>query len=503
MPISPRLRRSLWIVGWSHRQWRLCVIFSLAVVAPVAGPAQSWDSSPPTKSNGNAGPAFATVGDQPVAVQTFPPSSASANANANATGITVTDPTYAPIVRPGEVTAEGAQSAAPSAAPSAAQSAAQSAGASTDNSGTGDATKPEDKVASLIDGFQLRVGDMQFKIGGYVKFDAIYDFQDAGISDYFDPNTIPFENAHGAHSRWHARQSRLTLDVRTDTSWGQAKIYVEGDFFGTGNAFRLRHAYGELGHWLAGQAFSTLFDPDGFLDSLDFNGPSGNALFRTAQLRWSSDWRNNWRWIVSIEEPNNNVVAPIPGEFRARMPSLVSALHRRWNSGHIYVSGSVGEARHFDVDQIESTAPTWAGIVTLVHRFGKNRLVAKYGASKGFVLFGQHRDIQVTPQDGIHLGSDGIETPLTQGYVVGLERRWNDHFRTATAIRSGLFDNLPEQEDDALHGNHYFLTNLIWSPLGTNQFDVGIEYLWGQRENKNGATRDAHRLQMSMIYHIR
>jgi hypothetical protein len=44
----------------------------------------------------------------------------------------------------------------------------------------------------------------------------------------------------------------------------------------------------------------------------------------------------------------------------------------------------------------------------------------------------------------------------------------------------------------------YFAGNLIWSPV--KQMDIGGEFLWGQRENKNGAVGTARRIQFSTKY---
>ena len=61
--------------------------------------------------------------------------------------------------------------------------------------------------------------------------------------------------------------------------------------FGTGvdegqTTFRLRHAYGELGAFGAGQTWSPFMDPDVFPNSLEYWGPTGMVFFRNVQLRW-------------------------------------------------------------------------------------------------------------------------------------------------------------------------------------------------------------------------
>jgi hypothetical protein len=44
----------------------------------------------------------------------------------------------------------------------------------------------------------------------------------------------------------------------------------------------------------------------------------------------------------------------------------------------------------------------------------------------------------------------------------------------------------------------YFAGNLVWSPI--DHMDIGGEYLWGQRDNKNGDVGTARRIQFSTKY---
>ena len=65
----------------------------------------------------------------------------------------------------------------------------------------------------------------------------------------------------------------------------------EFELFGTGvdagqTTFRLRHAYGELGHFGAGQTWSPFMDPDVFPNSIEYWGPNGMVFFRNVQARW-------------------------------------------------------------------------------------------------------------------------------------------------------------------------------------------------------------------------
>ena len=72
---------------------------------------------------------------------------------------------------------------------------------------------------------------------------------------------------------------------------GDLKTTFEFELFGTGvdegqTTFRLRHAYGELGAFGAGQYWSPFMDPDVFPNSLEYWGPTGMVFFRNVQVRW-------------------------------------------------------------------------------------------------------------------------------------------------------------------------------------------------------------------------
>ena len=87
------------------------------------------------------------------------------------------------------------------------------------------------------------------------------------------------------------RQSRLGVRSSTPTALGELKTTFEFERFGTGvdegqTTFRLRHAYGELGAFGAGQYWSPFMDPDVFPNSLEYWGPTGMVFFRNVQFRW-------------------------------------------------------------------------------------------------------------------------------------------------------------------------------------------------------------------------
>ena len=113
--------------------------------------------------------------------------------------------------------------------------------------------------------------------------------------DVVRPTKLPaFENQFGEDGHFFAgvRQSRLGVKGFIPTDVGEIKTIFEFELFGTGvdagqTTFRLRHAWGELGQFGAGQTWSPFMDIDVFPNSIEYWGPNGMVFFRNVQLRWT------------------------------------------------------------------------------------------------------------------------------------------------------------------------------------------------------------------------
>ena len=120
------------------------------------------------------------------------------------------------------------------------------------------------------------------------------------------------------------RETRLNVETRTPTAWGESRTFIELDMAG-GNNFstnnlttvsdslipRLRYAYGTLGGFLAGQANSNFADPDANAETLDFGGPAGQAgVVRIPQVRYTYNGPYGSAWSISAETPETDIVTP-------------------------------------------------------------------------------------------------------------------------------------------------------------------------------------------------
>ena len=179
------------------------------------------------------------------------------------------------------------------------------------------------------DGFT--VGSFIFKPGGRVKLDVIRDFDPAGNEDSFDPRTFPLDGSEGTNSSIHARETRLSLDMRGPVEGQELRMYVETDFYGSGNALRLRHAYGKYGGLMAGQTWSTFVDEDNMPNTIDFESPMAFPSLRQAQARWTFKVGENASWSLAVEDNKSSIQTPagIPGKAEYPMPDLASRFRIR------------------------------------------------------------------------------------------------------------------------------------------------------------------------------
>jgi hypothetical protein len=344
-------------------------------------------------------------------------------------------------------------------------------------------------------GLQWQIGEYTVKLGGYIKVDLIHDFDEIGSTDSFDPRTIPTDDEvdGGTNTRMHARQTRLNLDVRGPTDIGPLRMFVEGDFFGDGNAFRLRHAYGTVRGLLGGQTWSTFMDDDAMPETLDFESPIAFPLIRQAQIRYTHEFDGGSYAAVALEDPASNVIAlPVPGETEEATPDLTGRLRWAHGLGHTQLGLFAGTARY-----VPDTAPDQT-----VFLWGLNL------STKLAVCERDHAIVQVTYGPGVGRYRGGItaapdasgdlEAVTVLGAMAAYEHHWSDELRSTVTYSWGkgdLPDGVPADTTEILT---YFAANVIWQFCDRAWF--GIEYLYGTNETFDGARGEANRLQASIRF---
>jgi len=93
------------------------------------------------------------------------------------------------------------------------------------------------------------------RIGGFVKANMVETTESVGTENRFIVGSIPTnpDFQGGPQAAMMTSQSRLNFELRENSPRGQFRAFIEGDFGGNGDTFRLRHAFGQFGPLLAGE----------------------------------------------------------------------------------------------------------------------------------------------------------------------------------------------------------------------------------------------------------
>jgi hypothetical protein len=363
------------------------------------------------------------------------------------------------------------------------------------------------------------------QIYGFAMLDLIYDFNqvDPNWYDMERPSKLPsFANQFGEDGNLWAsvRPSRLGVRSWLPTGLGEIKTEFEFDLLGVGadagqTTFHLRHAWGELGPFLAGQTYSVLMDPDVFPNSLEFWGPNGMVFYRNVQVRWTPI-RGNQRLSFALERAG---ATGDSGEFAGRVelqdihdrfpyPDFTAQYRYEESWGHVQLSGIVRYIGWTDTLEdafdLSGHAIGWGvnlGSVMKVSKTGTLRLEATYG--RGIATYMRDAPVDVGAE---HNSGDprrpvvGKALPLF-GMVAFFELQWSDRFRSTVGYSRLDVENSDGELPSAFKSGQYALANVLFYPV--RNVMTGLELQWGRRQNfSDGFGVNDLRVQFSAKYNF-
>ena len=363
------------------------------------------------------------------------------------------------------------------------------------------------------------------EIYGFAQADFIYDFKQVN-PDWYDvlrTTKLPsYANEFGADGHFWAsvRQTRFGVKGWVPTSLGESKTIFEFELFGVGvdagqTTIRLRHAWGELGAFGAGQTWSPFMDPDVFPNQLEYWGPTGMPFFRNVQVRWMP-LRGDDELYIALERPGASGDGGIYADrvaiqnvkIRTPWPDLTAhyRLNREW--GHVQFSGILRSIKWDDNQpdpfELGGNATGWGLHLSTNLKPGKNDVI------RASVVYGEGVEnyMNDAPIDiGIENNFSDPKRPLVGkplpllGIVAFLDHNWSPKFSTAVGYSYLHIDNTNGQQATSFEWSHYALANLLYTPLPGVM--AGAEFQWGQRHNyRDDFVADDYRIQMSFKYNF-
>lgn len=366
----------------------------------------------------------------------------------------------------------------------------------------------------------------ELEIYGFAMLDMGYD---AGQIDpnWFDverPTKLPaFHNEFGHDGNFYAgvRQTRFGVKSLVPTKLGQLKTVFEFELFGVGvdagqTTFRLRHAYGELGQFLAGQTWSPYMDPDVFPNSIEYWGPNGMVFFRNVQVRWQPVHNGNHQVMIAVERPGASAdVSSVQNLYilqgvQFRFPAPDVSARVRYGSKRTYIQAA-GIYRYIAWDDNAPTTVTnltghtngWGAHVSSNVGFGAKdtlKMSIKYGAGDENYMNDAPVDIAPKLTTNIHKPLTG--EPLPNFAVVAFyDRYWNKKWSTSVGYSLLNMTNASLQLPNSFRRGMYGLANLLYYPV--DDVMMGGEFIWGRRDNfRDGWVYDDYRVQFSFRYNF-
>jgi outer membrane murein-binding lipoprotein Lpp len=359
---------------------------------------------------------------------------------------------------------------------------------------------------------------------GFVMLDSGYEFkqQNPNWFDVMRPTQLPsFKNEFAPDGNVFAgvRQSRFGVKSSTPTSLGDLNTIFEFELFGTGvdagqTTFRLRHAYGELGQFGAGQTWSPFMDIDVFPNSIEYWGPNGMVFFRNVQVRWMPLRSDKGRITIALERPGASAdqgvysgrieLQGVKPRFNFPDLSWQARLIRDW--GYVQVAGIFRKIGWVDTNNdalnLGGSAFGWGVNVSSNLKMGKKdvaKLQVVYGPGVENYMDDAPVDIGTKNNPGNPTTPiKGVALPVL-GVVSFLDHNWSNKFSSSIGYSMVNIDNSNAQNPSDFHQGHYALGNLLYHPIP--KVMIGGEFQFGRRVNfSDGFNTNDYRMQFSFKY---
>jgi len=363
---------------------------------------------------------------------------------------------------------------------------------------------------------------LAMEISGFILADVIYDFKqmDAKWFDVPRPTKLPAykdQFAPGAQTYFSVRETRFITKGYASTPLGLLSTWFEFDLFGSGadagqTTFHLRHAYGELGKFGAGQTWSPFVDADVFPNALEYWGPNGMPNIRNLQIRYMPI-QGDTKLTIALEKPGGTAdeglysdrieLQNVKPHFTIPDLSAEYRCGRSW--GYVELAGILRQLKWKDLDStgkdLSGKATGWG--LTLSSKIK----VLQKDAIHIQAVYGQGIEnyIRDAPSDvGIKtIGTssiEGIALPVI-GFVSYYDHYWNKKFSSTIGYSFVDIKNSNAQSPSAFRKGDYAMTNLIYSPDKNVLFELELQYL--KRKNfSDGWSTDDPRIQFTFRFNF-
>ena len=364
------------------------------------------------------------------------------------------------------------------------------------------------------------------EIYGFAMVDMGYNFDqiDPRWFDALRLNRLPKrkdEFAPDGTFFFGVRQTRFGVKGYTPTKMGDLTVRFEFDMFGTGadegqTTMRLRHAYGQLGKFLAGQAHSPFMDEDVWPNTLEYWGPCGMVFYRNVQIRYMPINDADKELWFALERPGagadkGTISSPVLDSVKGRTsaPDVSAHFKKRGKWGSVQLAGILRPLKWEDIrvnkfgTDLSGSVTGWGAHLSAVINLGKSTVF------RGSAVYGEGIEnyMQDAPNDvgtvltGVPSAPlDGKALPVT-GLMGWIDHNWSPTVWTSLGYSTVSIENTATAAGTTSYKEgQYAMLTIGTTPIKNTM--AAIEFQWGQREGENGFKADCKKIQLSFKYNF-
>jgi DcaP outer membrane protein len=370
------------------------------------------------------------------------------------------------------------------------------------------------------------VNKARLEIHGAVQLDAIYDFNKVNPNweGTLRPSQIPVEcppvgtdpgcGKNGV-TNFNVRATNLDIKGFLPTDMGEVKTELAFDLWGGADEgqvrFRLTQAWGSFGPYLFGYTDSLFMDIDVFPNIIDFWGPSGMMFLRDPQIRWTPYNQSGLKLAVALEVPgaaidegklDNDIAPNLNVVATSRYPDITAQVRADGPWGHVQLAG-VARWISFDnptgIDgNPANTIFGWGGnLTTKIKTFGDDAIKGQIAYGNGIAAYSNDCCLDLAPNVPVTIGGPlpHAEALPLLNWLVYYDHWWSKQWSSSIGFSQNRQTNSAGELDTDQHLGSYASANLLFYPM--QNVTVGVEALWGERININGAMGQDQRIQFS------
>jgi len=349
----------------------------------------------------------------------------------------------------------------------------------------------------------------KFGIGGFVKVVTFCDFNGSIPSNDFITSLIPIPTNHYGQFRIFANQSRLHFKVVGRVKKHTIVSFVEANFAGQNNTFKLRHAYISLLGLTVGQTWSTFMDLQAGPPTIDGEGPNNQIAIRHPMIRYTYYYKDKLQVAVAAEF-SEILMGEVPKIYNQpqRIPDLVTHIKYQGKFGHVQLGAVFRIMNYGDSTLNKKSAFVPGGGLSIsgtVNLWKKAMLYYQIDGGRGIASYIQ--DLSVFNLDLLPAFRENqkMSTVWMYGGYLGLQQYWTNKLHSNIVYGITKLETPPGPYFKMYlpwyyKYGQYLAINTIW-----NFFDfasTGVELVWGQRVNLNGERGYAHRVNLLLQYNF-